>query len=333
MAILENHVQVTLNELEKNMTRFKLEDFIAQCEENLDRQIRGIADHVADNRRIRAIFISGPTSSGKTTINGKLGRTLNDRGIATVRISLDDYYLSREFKTDEYGRHNYESIDTLDTGLIRTQLGQLISGETARIPYFDFMTKTRVEEKARETRLTDEGVLLVEGLHGLSGTVAGSISGDRWLGVFIMPYATLNDDYKLLDSRDIRILRRITRDTLNRGADALATIDYWPMLDRAEGASFPEYLRNADIYMNSVLPYEFYCIPPMAASMIEKSMADYAAGIRYSSRLTSHGGLAQPDLALAEARRLHKAADMLPQAGLDVVPPGSLLNEFIRRGD
>ncbi|MHB8961613.1 MAG: uridine kinase family protein [Saccharofermentanales bacterium] len=331
MALLENHIQVTLEELENNLSLFKLEDYIAMFENAFDSRVAGIADMVSRNSGIRAIFISGPTASGKTTFNSKLGGCLNGMGISTVTMSLDDYYFSHEFKADEYGRHDYESLDTLDTELMLSHITGIISGESVSIPYFDFMTKSRLPHKARSTRLPDRGVLLVEGLHGLSGTVAGAIDKDRWLGVFIMPYATLNDDYRLLDSRDVRILRRVARDSLNRGADALATIDYWPMLDRAEETAFPEYLKNADVYLNSAMPYEFYCIAPLAGSMILKSLEDHAAGIAYSSRLTSHGGFAQIDLALAEAGRLYKAASKIPQIGPGMVPPESLLNEFIRK--
>ncbi|MHB1452828.1 MAG: nucleoside/nucleotide kinase family protein [Saccharofermentanales bacterium] len=331
MALLENHIQVTMNELENNLSLFKLEDYITQCEEVFDRRVEEIADRVIHDGNIRAIFISGPSASGKTTFNSKLGRFLNDKEIGTVKMSLDDYYFSHEFKTDEFGRHDYESIDTLDTDLMLSQISGIISGQTISIPYFDFMTKARILSKARETKLADRGVLLVEGLHGLSGAVAGAIDKDRWLGVFIMPYATLNDDYRLLDSRDIRILRRVARDALNRGADALATIDYWPMLDRAEQSSFPEYLRNADVYLNSAMPYEFYCIAPLAGGMIAKSLEDHKNGILYKSRLTVHGGLAQAELALAETERLYKATCKIPQIGIQMVPAGSLLNEFIRK--
>lgn len=331
MASLENHIQVTMNELERNLSLFMLDDYIRECEDAFDRKVTDIAGRVKADRRIRAIFISGPSASGKTTFNAKLRAALQNLDIQAVPISLDDYYLSHEFKTDEYGRHDYESMDTLDTALMTAQIGSLIAGETVRIPFFDFRTKSRLEERARETRLTGDGVLLVEGLHGLSADIAGVIPKDRWLGVFIMPYATLNDDYRLLDSRDIRILRRITRDALNRGADALATIDYWPMLDRAEESSFPDYLRNADVYVNSAMPYEFYCVAPLAGDMIDRAMDDFHKGITVDSRLTRHGGLAQPEASVAEAERLYRAVRVIPRIGTQMVPPGSLLNEFIHK--
>ncbi len=331
MAVLQNHLQVTLNDLEENLSMFKLEDHIRECEADFDSRIQAIAQQLADDRGIRAVFISGPSGSGKTTLNAKLGTALWRFGIKAASVSLDDYYFSHEFDTDEFGRFDYESISTLDTELIIANIRDLIRGETVYLPSFDFITKSRIMDGGRETILNDDGVLLVEGLHGLAGQIAGLIPPDQWLGIFIMPYATLTDDYTLLDHRDIRILRRLVRDALNRGANALATIDYWPMLDRAEITSFPEYLANADIYINSAMPYEFYCISPLAKKMIEDALFDYRHANVRNSRLNKFGGFAQIELALEVAYRLHAAVSKIPGISPDMVPEDSLLNEFIRK--
>jgi uridine kinase len=331
MALLENHLHVTLDELEENLSMFKLADYIRECEADFDSRVEAVADQIASNHGIRAIFISGPSGSGKTTLNSKLAKSLGNRGIHAVNISLDDYYFSHEFETDEYGRFDYESISTLDTKLISSHIKELISGRTVRVPTFDFMSKSRVESRAKETQLHEDGILLVEGLHGLAGQIAGSLPSEQWLGIFIMPYATLTDDYTLLDRRDLRILRRTVRDALNRGANALSTIDYWPMLDKAEISSFPEYLANADIYINSAMPYEFYCVAPLAKRLIEDAIFDYRHKKIRNSRLNKSGNFAQIDLALETAYRLHAAVSKIPGISADLVPEDSLLNEFIRK--
>ncbi len=330
MAKIEHHTHVTLEELEDNLTRFRLKDYIRQCEDEFDALVIGIAEQARKNPMIRAIFISGPTASGKTTFNHKLSEYLHKSNIPTCEISLDDYYYFHESRTDEYGRPDYESLEILDVDLMVSQIKQLFNGDTVKVPCFDFSVKNRVPEKARELTLPHNGVLLVEGLHGLSKTVSGELSKEKWLGVFIMPFATLNDDYKLLDKRDIRILRRISRDVLHRGATALATIDYWPMLDYSEGVYFPEYLANADIYVNSFIPYEFYCIAPVAHNMIKQALENYGNGTIVDSNFTSHPGFAQIDLALKEANRLLDATAKIPGINISLVPETSLLNEFIK---
>lgn len=333
MAVLENHLLVTLNELERNLSMFKLSDYIRECEADFNARVEAIAMQAALDRGIKAIFISGPSASGKTTLNTKLAGALEKNKIRAVNISLDDYYYTHEFETDEYGRFDYESISTLDTRLIINHMKELIDGKTVDIPYFDFLTKSRRPEKAKSTALHSNDILLVEGLHGLASQIAGSLPSNKWIGVYIMPYATLKDDHTLLDPRDLRMLRRTVRDVLNRGANALSTIDYWPMLDKAETSSFPEYLANADIFINSAMPYEFYCIAPLAKRMIEDSILDYRNTKIGNSRLNKTGGYAQVELALETAYRLHTAASKIPGISIDLVPEDSLLNEFIRRDE
>ena len=330
MAKLKDHFHITLNRLEENLSLFKLEDYIRQCEEEFDARINEIADRALGDRNIKVIFISGPSASGKTTSNDKLAVSLNSRGVSTLNMSLDDYYLTHEFPTDDHGRYNYESISTMDIDLIIKHIQDLVSGQEVQMPIFDFLAK---EARLRPdgSRLEEGGILLVEGLHALSPLITGSIDRNKGLSVYIMPYATLTDDNNLLSYRDIRIIRRLVRDNLYRGADALSTIDYWPMLDFSEDSDFPIYLENADIYMNSILPYEFYVMAPLAKRAMEDSLLDYRMKIIDNSRLNKFGGYAQVDLALDTLYRLYKAVSSIPGINPSFVPDSSLLNEFIKK--
>lgn len=330
MAVLENHVNVTLGDLERNLTSFKIEDYIFSCENKFDDQVLKIAKDIISDGKIRAVFISGPTASGKTTFTHKLAGYLQNAGKQTEILSLDDYYYFTEYSFDEYGRPDFESLDILDTKLMLEQIESLIEGREVLVPGFDFIVKDRDPAKARKISIPENGILLVEGLHGLSDYISGTLPKYEWVGVFIMPYATLMDDIRLLDMRDIRILRRSARDVLHRGASALATIDYWPMLDSAEDLHFPEYLKNADYYINSFMPYEFYCVAPLAHNLILKSLSDYNNGKPIDSNLTKHKGLAQPEPAITLAERLVKATQKIPKISLNLVPETSILNEFIR---
>jgi len=72
MAVIENYMQITLEELEENVSLFKLDDYIIECEGVIDRHVCEITEHLQANPAIRAVFISGPTASGKTTFNHKI---------------------------------------------------------------------------------------------------------------------------------------------------------------------------------------------------------------------------------------------------------------------
>jgi hypothetical protein len=173
--------------------------------------------------------------------------------------------------------------------------------------------------------------MLVEGLHGLSDLIAGQLPREQCLGVFIMPWCTLLDGRQLLGSRDLRILRRISRDVLHRGSTALSTLDYWPMIDRTEQQFFPQYLQRADEYVNSCLTYEFCVVAPLAAAQMAHSLEQYEMGrLPGSIYRQNQQGYADLPTAVAEARHLLQACELIPSADRTIVPALSILNEFIR---
>lgn len=330
MAELRNMNITSIGELERQLGVLKWPKFIASCEAEFQARIRQIADRVLADPTIKAVFVSGPTASGKTTFSNRLAQILIERGHPTRLISLDDYYNVSTGRFDEKGRPDFESIDTLDTEQMVKDFSELLSGRSVQLPSFDFVSRKRYHELHKNISLLDGEIMLVEGLHGLSELVAGQISHGQWLGVFIMPWCTLLDGRQLLGSRDLRMLRRISRDVLHRGSTALSTIDYWPMIDRTEQQFFPRYLASADEYINSCLTYEYCVIAPLAARQIEHSLEQYEMGrLPESMYVKSQSGYADLPEAVSEARELLAACARIPSADRTVVPAESILNEFI----
>jgi uridine kinase len=331
MAILKNMIIVSIEELEDELGVNKLPRFVQSCEDRFINSIRQIAGRVLAQPSIRAIFVSGPTASGKTTFSSMMTKMLTDAGRPTRLVSLDDYYAANSVEFDGQGRPDFESIGTLDTTQMVEDFSELLAGRTAQLPRFDFQRRQRLMLPENQIQLENGELLLVEGLHGLSGLVAGQLPRDHYLGVFIMPWCTLLDGRQLLGSRDLRILRRISRDVLHRGSTALSTIDYWPMIDRTEQQFFPEYLARADEYINSCLTYEYCVIAPLAASQIATSLEQYELGhLPGSVYQRDRQGYADLPAAITEARILLKACSRIPMIDRTIVPPFSILNEFIR---
>ena len=121
-----------------------------------------------------------------------------------------------------------------------------MAGKTVCPPRFNFMTRQSEERDPSEAiTLPENGVLVVEGLHGLNKRVSGNIPDGSCIKIFIMPYGNVYCDTKLMDSNEIRLLRRIVRDYRHRDAHALSTIDYWPMIEKSEEAYYSDYLTSA----------------------------------------------------------------------------------------
>ena len=66
MAELQNKIDITVEDLEENLGAKKLPLFIRNCEKNFIDRIETIVEEVCNNLDKKAVFVSGPTSSGKT---------------------------------------------------------------------------------------------------------------------------------------------------------------------------------------------------------------------------------------------------------------------------
>jgi uridine kinase len=333
MANLSDKIRVSIDDLEDMLGVFGLPDFIGKAESRFVRQTAEVADDVIAHPDIKVVFVSGPTSSGKTTFTDRLVSQLEKRGRSAIRLSLDDYYSLNALSYDEEGRPDFESVETLDMRLASMDLARLVSGDAVVTPTFDFKIRQRVESDKPALSIGKNGVVVVEGLHGLCEETTGSFSKDQYLGIFIMPYASVMSDRRLLDSDDLRMLRRIVRDVRHRGAHALTTIDYWPMIQNSEQAYYRDYLTKADYHINSFLAYEPLVIAALAKNDIEEALSAYEQNRLAPSVFMEKSNLkkdfANLEKAVAKARMLESWLSLIPQAKEKFVPKTSILNEFL----
>jgi uridine kinase len=120
---------------------------------------------------------------------------------------------------------------------------------------------------------------------------------------------------------DIRMLRRVVRDMQFRNYTPRSTMRHWHLVRRAELRYIVPELRRAHALVNSFLPYE---LPIMKARMeghLPPLIALFAAD-------------AEAQDACERAARLQEIFDQVPVVTDEsVVPPRSLLREFIGGGD
>ena len=334
MAELKDKIDITIEELEESLGAVKLPRFISESENGFVARIDAICDEIVSDPNKRAIFVSGPTSSGKTTFTLRLSNKINERGRKAIHLSLDDYYNIRDLKCDKDGRPDFETIDTLDVERIQNDIKALLDGKVVVPPYFDFNTRQQMPgDPNNAVYVGDDGVLVVEGLHGLSPRISGQCPPDKCSKVFIMPYGNVYGDTKIMDSNEIRLLRRIVRDYRHRSAHALSPIDYWPMIQRSEEKYYEEYLTSADYHINSFLMYESLIIAPLAMGDIKEALDKALKGTIEPSVFMekSPTGKAFADLssALVTANKLMGHLGKIPVISPEQVPAESILNEFI----
>jgi uridine kinase len=286
-------------------------DLIRISEALHEKKIAQIADKIADKKdTVGVVLIAGPSSSGKTTFAQRLAIQLRVNGMRPHAISIDDYFVNREFTPiDENGEYDFEALEAIDVKLFNEHLTQLLNGEIVEIPSFNFKTGRR-EYHGRKIKKGPNDILIVEGIHGLNEKLTAETPKENKFKIYISALTQLNiDDHNRIPTTDIRLLRRIVRDNQFRGFDAQRTIELWPSVRRGEERNIFPFQEEADIMFNSALVYEAAVLKQFAEPLLFK--------IDRSSCYYS------------EAKRLFKFLDFFLGVNSEEIPNNSIIRELI----
>ena len=271
-------------DLNKMIVEGKISDFIQQNEVLYNQNLGSVAYKVASSRTIKAIFISGPSSSGKTTTSKKISMYLKAMGKDAFVISTDDYFLEREDtpkKPD--GTYEFECVEALDVKLFNTQMKALLDGKAVSMPTFNFITGKK-EYKKPPVKLEKNQILVVEGLHAISEKLNHAIPKKNKLRLYISPFTPIRlDRHNHISTTDVRLLRRLVRDNRTRGYSAEATLTNWASMRDSESSFVYPHQRDADVIVNTSLAYEIGVLRTYAEPLlysIDKSSSNYEEAIR-----------------------------------------------------
>ena len=245
-------------------------DVITLGEQRHNRQLCELGELIeGDIENIRLICIAGPSSSGKTTFANRLRIELLSRGIDPIRISMDDYYKSKDqVPLDENGEPDLEAVDALDVELFNQNMADLISGEEVDLPKFDFKLGHRV--KGRTLRVPENQPIIIEGIHALNDRMTESIPPHQKFKIFIAPQGQINiDNHNPLSLTDLRLIRRIVRDYQFRGASALETMSMWASVRKGEFKWIYRTQEGANYVFNSFLPEELSVMKKYAVPLLQ----------------------------------------------------------------
>ncbi len=146
------------------------------------------------------IGIAGGTGSGKTTVVNKILQQLNAEGVNV--LSQDNYYHNNEhLSLSERENLNYDHPKSIDFDLLINHVKSLKSGNSIEQPLYSFVTHSRTGDFVT---VEPKNVLIVEGILVLTNP---ELLKEFDLKVFVHA-----------DS-DERLIRRIRRDTQERGRD------------------------------------------------------------------------------------------------------------------
>ncbi|WP_049922218.1 uridine kinase [Halopiger djelfimassiliensis] len=174
------------------------------------------------------IGIAGGTGAGKTTVARTVAETV---GEAVTRIPLDNYYEDlSHLDYEERANVNYDHPSAFEWELLREQLNALLMGQSIEMPQYDFDVHNRKDERVT---VDPSDVIVLEGILSLYDEAILEMLDLR---VYVMTDA------------DVRILRRIERDVVERGRDLDGVIDQYLETVKPMHEQFVEPTKkNADV--------------------------------------------------------------------------------------
>ncbi len=286
-------------------------DLVKVSEALHEKKVAQIADTIhSRGDLIRLILIAGPSSSGKTTFSKRLAVQLQVAGLRPHTLSLDNYFVNSEnTPRDEKGDYDFESLDALDVAKFNDDLLALMAGERVELPKFSFERGERYFDGSF-LQLEPNGILVVEGIHGLNPLLTDRIPRERKFKIYISALTSISlDGQSRIASSDNRLLRRMVRDQRYRSYGAIQTIRRWGSVRRGEDKNIFPYQEEADIMFNSALPYEFGVLKQFAEPILNEvpdSVPEYS-----------------------EAVRLLRFLRVFSPIGQEEIPPTSILREFL----
>ena len=288
----------TINDMAKAPERF-----IAQCEEDFRKEVFRLSERIRE-KNLHFVYISGPTSSGKSTCANTLFHYIQDKEL--VPISLDNFFYPQDtMKPKKDGTKDFETIKTIDISKYQRTIRQIQAKEPLSLPYFDF-EKRQVVDNHTTVKPKENTIYIVEGLHALNDKICGLTPKDDSIKVYVSPYGQVfNPNGKPYNRNDFRFLRRMIRDNYYRSAPPEITFQMWPSVRAGEKRY--SYLRKADFLIDTFLFYE--------PCVLREQGLELLCSMKDKSRKTN---------------RLIHILEQFDPIPTELIPKTSILNEFLK---
>lgn len=279
-----------------------------------ERKYAAIADQIYERRgQVKAVFIAGPSSSGKTSSSLRIALQCRVLGLVPNVIELDNYFVDREHTPkDSEGNYDFEALEAMDLKLLNSQLNDLFAGKEVELPKFDFKAG-RSMPSGKRISLGEKEILIMEGIHALDPAMVPDVDNSKIFRVYASALTSLNvDENNNISTSDNRLLRRMVRDNRVRGITPEETITRWYSVRRGENCNIFPFQENADAAFNSALIYELPMLKYYAEPLLRR--------------------IAPSSPAYTEAVRLLKFLDYIVALSPDeisAIPPTSIMREFI----
>ena len=289
--------------------------FLEECDALYTKRVNDAADAIVANlKNSPIVLLSGPAGSGKTTTALKIEEVLDNRGIETHTISMDNYFKTLDPKTaprTKEGMVDYESPLCMDMDLLIDHFNKLRRGEPILIPRFEFARQMRNDSLGTPLRLGKNQVAIFEGIHALNDDCAGR--HPQAMCMYISARSNVLEGRELrFKGTWMRLTRRAVRDYNFRGTGVAETMDMWANVRRGEKLYISPFKGRANFIFDSSLPYEVSVMKNYAMPLLQ--------------------AVPQENVRRRELLDLIKGFEPFHPIDPDLVAPNSLIREFIGGG-
>ena len=304
-----------------------IEASLAVYEQSLAEAATKIMARLQAGDKLRMIWVSGPSSSGKTTTTVKLTERLQKQGLRFLMLNLDDYFWSLiEHPTDWIDDRNYETPEAMDIQLLNRHLQALLAGEIIDKPVYSFKQGRRVAGK--RIKLESDQILLLDCLHGLYPPITEGIDASAQFRLYIETqnglYEGDGSTRRLTKLTDVRLLRRMLRDARHRNLVPLLTILHWHYVRSGELFSIIPLSGSADHCINGGLPFDLPALKPFFAGP--------ESYLPSPDDFNSYPGFLDGQLRYNRIKALLESVEGLPLDQVhnyDLIPGDAVIREFI----
>ncbi len=300
-----------------------LAELIDAAEKRFKSDIEETAEQILGRREeIDVVVIAGPSCSNKTTTTVIIGDQLQKEGMKFKQLNVDDYFYDlKDQPKDRFGDYDFEMPGAIDMPLLNEHLSELVQGATIDKPIYNFEAGCR-DGTEPFTRDPDE-IILIDCLHGLYRDLTSSVPQSSKFKIYIESMNVLRGvNGRYTRWADVRMLKRMIRDSRHRGYSMENTLSHWPYVRKGELKHIIPYIFSTDVVLNSGLPYEL----PILKKVIGDDYPDHD----YINQLKEDNRLA----AYVRGKRTAALLDTIePFPDLDLIPGTSPVREFIGGSD
>lgn len=251
-------------------------EFILECCNQYKQRVCDVAKSIVASPHQRIVMLAGPSGSGKTTTARYLKEGFEQQGVSALVVSLDDFYLGfGKAPKLANGEFDYESVHALDVPQLQSCLLSLVKEGCCFLPQFDFNISAPKPDKI-PVKLNQGDIIVFEGIHALNPLILECLPKEYIARIYVSVETTVFGAHNtIIPPREIRLARRMVRDSIFRNSDAYRTLQLWSGVIEGEDKYLLPYKDQVEYTLSTFHEFEPAILKSLLLPILNKVTMDY----------------------------------------------------------